>query len=190
VHEEVEKHVLHFAPVYQEVARLYVDAYRRGQEVAINLIDGKIILFLKGGYTEADTCGMGKWQWAFAPSGNIYPCERFIGEDDDPRFQLGNLETGMDERRRIWITRLAGNRNLACLECELRPYCMNWCGCTNYYTTGRVDVAGPVLCASERAAIHAARGVLSTLSQEENALFMTHILHYFQESRSDAAVLA
>ncbi len=179
-----------FAPVYDRIAILYRDAYRQEQEVAINLIDGKIILFLKGGYSEQDTCGMGRWQWAFAPSGNIYPCERFIGEDDDPRFQLGNLYTGVAENRRMWIMHLAGNRNPECLECELRPYCMNWCGCTNYHTTGRVNLAGPTLCAHERAAIDAARFVLSTLSREANALFTSHFLHYIREARTEIQPVA
>jgi uncharacterized protein len=172
-----------FQRVYREVADLYIDSYRNGREIAINLIDNKIILFLKGGYSAQDMCGMGKTQWAFAPSGNIYPCERFIGEDDDDRFRLGNLYTGLDERRRVLIMHQAGNRNKECLTCELRPYCMNWCGCTNYYTTGRIDLAGPVLCASERAAIEAARYTLATLSGERCDLFITHMLNYFQPER-------
>ncbi len=175
-----KEHWERFAPIFQQVADLYIASYERGQEVAINWIDGKIILFLKGGYAETDTCGLGTRQWAIAPSGNIYPCERFIGEDDDPRFQLGNLYTGIDERRRVLIMSQAGNRNEACLRCELRPYCMNWCGCTNYYTTGRIHVAAPVLCAHEKAAIAAARNVLATLTEQDNDLFINHMLHYFQ----------
>ena len=176
-----------FERVYRQVADLYIDSYRNGREIAINLIDNKIILFLKGGYSEQDMCGMGKTQWAFAASGNIYPCERFIGEDDDARFQLGNLYTGLDERRRVLIMHQAGNRNEECLTCELRPYCMNWCGCTNYYATGRINLAGPALCASERAAIEAARHALATLSDDRCDLFITHMLNYFQPER-DASI--
>ena len=79
----------------------------------------------------------------------------------------------------------AGNRNEECLKCELRPYCMNWCGCTNYYTTGRIDIASPILCASEKAAIAAARKALVALSEKDNDLFITHMLNYFQAGRTE-----
>jgi uncharacterized protein len=165
-------------PVFQRLADYYIDCYAQGREIAINTIDSKIIVFLKRGYDAADRCGMGRTQWAFAPSGNVYPCERFIGEDTDQSFCLGNIHTGLNEARRCLLLQQTGNRTQACLACPLRHYCMNWCGCTNYAMTGQTDQAGAVLCALERATIRAAQRVLTTLQEEQNELFVDHFMRY------------
>lgn len=169
--------------VYREVADRYIDHYRSGHEIAVNMIDSKIILFLKGGYAREDMCGMGESEWAFAPSGNIYPCERFIGEDDDASFCLGNVFSGIDPRRRCAISARRGNRNVECVGCSWSKFCMNWCGCANHAFTGSTDLAGPFLCASERAALSAARHALSTLTAENNMLFLSHCMGYLSSGR-------
>lgn len=168
---------------YRQIAHHYIQSYQHGQEIAVNFIDSKIILFLKGGYTSGDMCGMGETQWAFAPSGNIYPCERFVGEDKDSSLCLGNIHTGLDLARRCSLLQHKGNHNEQCKTCGLQRYCMNWCGCTNYYLTGHIGLAGPMLCASEKAAIQAAKHVLITLSELENELFINHFMQYLHEGR-------
>jgi len=168
---------------YLRIAETYVQSYRRGREIAVSLIDSKILLFLKGGYAAEDLCGMGETEWGFAPSGNIYPCERFIGEDADSPFCLGNIRTGLDTTRRCALAQQRGNRNPECVDCEYVQYCMNWCGCTNYYRTGHSNLAGPMLCASERAAIGAARHVFVTLAEQGNDLFTDHIGRYMNQGR-------
>jgi uncharacterized protein len=168
-------------PALQQVADRYIACFSGGRELAVNLIDGKAILFLKGGYGPEDRCGMGDTEWGFAPSGNVYACERFIGQDDDPCFRLGNIHTGVDPRRRCAIAASRGNRNPECFECSVAPYCMNWCGCTNFHMTGSSDLAGPALCAGERAAVAAARRAFVALS--ENELFVDHLMRYLQQER-------
>lgn len=149
----------------------------------MNLIDSKLIVFLKGGYAIEDMCGMGETEWGFAPSGNIYPCERFIGEDDDLSLCLGNIHTSLDLTRRCLLLRRRGNHNDTCRTCNLKRFCMNWCGCTNYYLTGNSDVAGPILCVMEKAAIKAAEYVLATLTNLDNELFIDHLMRYLCEGR-------
>jgi uncharacterized protein len=162
--------------IYMQIGDHYIQSYQRGQEIAVNLIDSKVILFLKGGHTPGDRCGMGETEWGFAPSGNIYPCERFIGQDDDLALCLGNIHTGLDVTRQCSVLKQRGNRNKECTTCALSKYCMNWCGCTNHYMTGHTDLAGPMLCTSERAAMRAARHVLLTLQNDE--LFLDHFMKY------------
>lgn len=166
---------------FMAVADSYVQSYERSQEVAVNLLDSKMVLFLKDGYAAEDRCGMGETQWAFAPSGNIYPCERFIGEDTDLTFCLGNIHTGLNLTRRCWLLRQRGNRNVECITCPMNSFCMNWCGCTNFFGTGHTDLAGPALCALERAAISTAQHTFIKLS--DNALFLDHLMHYCTEGR-------
>ncbi len=173
---------------FGRIADYYIECYQQGQEIAINVIDSKIVLFLKDGYGLEDMCGMGETQWAFAPSGNIYPCERFIGEDDVDSLRLGNLHSGLDRIRQCVLLQRKGNRNKVCQECEIKRYCMNWCGCTNYYMTGRIDLAGSLLCRMEKAAIEAARHVTTTLSESDNDLFVDHFMKYLHEGTSQAAV--
>jgi uncharacterized protein len=170
------------AKSYSEVADYYIDCYQQGHEIAINLLDSKAILFLKKGYARQDRCSMGENEWAIAPSGNIYPCERLIGEDRDTSMCLGNIHFGIDSTRRCLIIKNRGNSNEECSNCDMQQYCMNWCGCTNYHMTGRTDLMGAAMCASERAAIEAAKRVFSTLSQNGNDLYIDHLLRYAQES--------
>lgn len=168
---------------YMQIASYYIQSYQQGQEIAINLIDGKIIVFLKGGYDVADRCGMGETEWGFAPSGNIYPCERLIGEDSDSLLCLGNVHTGLDSVRRCSLLKQRGNRNEECKACDLQKYCMNWCGCTNYFMTGHTDLAGSMLCENEKSAIQAAKHALVTLSEKDNELFIDHFMKYLHKGR-------
>jgi uncharacterized protein len=166
------------ANVFLEIADYYIDCYDKGREIAINLLDSKMLLFIQGGYAPDDVCAMGDGEWGFAPGGNIYPCERFIGEDVDSPFCLGNIHTGIDLARRCAISRRRGNHNPECEACGLKKYCMNWCGCTNYFMSGRTDMVGPMLCVMEQAAIRAARHAFNALVQSDNELFVNHMYNY------------
>jgi len=162
--------------ICMDVAEHYMQCYRSGQETAVNMLDSKLMLFLKDGYGTEDKCGMGETEWGFAPSGNIYPCERFIGEDDDLSMCIGNIHTGFDTSRRCAVLAKKGNRNEECKTCGLSKYCMNWCGCTNHFMTGRSDMVGTMFCALERASVNAAKHVFITLSQSDNELFTDHLM--------------
>lgn len=170
---------LKIGEVYTQIGQHYVQSYECGREIAINLLDNKIILLLKEGYENEDKCGMGETEWGFAPSGRIYPCERFIGEDKNHLLCLGDINTGPDQFRICSLLKHRGNRNEKCKTCNLQKYCMNWCGCTNYYMTGCTDLASPMLCASEKAAVHVAKQVL--ISLKDNGLFLDHFLKYLPE---------
>ena len=154
-----------FPEVYNQIGEYYIQRYKSNQEVAINLIDSKIILFLGGGYTSEDLCSMGEREWGFARSGNIYPCERFIGGDINAAFCLGNINSGLDVKRQAAVVSQRGNTNRECQKCNLNQYCMNWCGCTNYYMTGQTNHVSPTLCASERAVIKTAEQVLQRINR-------------------------
>ena len=170
-----------FEDIYAKIAHHYIQSYEYGQEIAINLIDSKIIVLLKGGYDITDKCGMGQTEFGFAPSGNIYPCERLIGEDNNSATCLGNIHTGIEPMRCCSLLKHRGNHNEECKTCDLLKFCMNWCGCTNYYMTGHTDLTGPMICESEKAAIQAARHVLVALNNNE--LFLDHFMKYLIEGR-------
>jgi uncharacterized protein len=168
-----------FKLIFRQVADAYIDSYENLHELAINCLDSKIILFLQGGYKAMNKCGMGETELGFAVSGNIYPCERFIGDDNDYKHCIGHIDKGIDPGLRCKVIKHRGNRNEECQKCNLQKYCMNWCGCTNYYLTNHTDIVGPVVCELEKAIIYAAKHAFIVL--QNNDLFLSHFYKYVQE---------
>jgi uncharacterized protein len=148
--------------IYSVIGKKYMDFYRQGDPRYISLIDSKIAVILRGGYRPMERCRMGKGEFAFAPSGNVYPCERLIGSDNGKTHCLGNINNGFTIGNTCnAASNTASNRE--CTACGLKEYCMNWCGCTNYYSTGRYDIVSPFICASEKAAINVAFQIIKDI---------------------------
>lgn len=147
--------------IYTAVGKIYTDRLKKKDPVHISLIESKIGLILKQGYQMQDKCRMGRGEYAFAPSGNIYPCERLVGSDEGSLHCMGNISGGVIPGRECSGMSCAA-ANPECRDCGIREYCMNWCGCTNYATTGTYDRVSPFICASERAAIGAAMTIIET----------------------------
>jgi uncharacterized protein len=51
---------------------------------------------------------------------------------------------------------------------------MNWCGCTNYFSTGKYNFVGPFTCASEKAAINSAFQVIED-ARSKGLNFSEHV---------------
>ena len=159
--------------IYAGLGDLYVDAMIRGDPHVIGMIDSKIAVILHNGYAPDERCRMGTHEFAFAPSGRIYPCERLIGADDGKHAIGSVLETGdMPPRCRCMGTVAA---NPECTVCSLRKFCMNWCGCSNFFQSGSYDRTGPFLCASEKAAITTAMESFRRLSDEFGPDVLGHL---------------
>jgi uncharacterized protein len=151
--------------IYGSIGKKYLEFYRRDEPRHISLIDSKIVVILRGGYKPLERCRMGTGELAFSPTGNIYPCERLIGSDDGSTHCIGNINHGFTiEKNCKTVSNEA--ENLECQTCSLRKYCMNWCGCTNFFSTSDYRKVGPFVCASEKAAIKAASQVLQTMQNE------------------------
>jgi uncharacterized protein len=159
--------------VYREIGKKYIDFYLTGHPKYINLIDGKITVILRDGYKPAERCRMGQGEFAFSPAGNIYPCERLVGSDDGKTHCLGNVKSGFKPSE-VCKPNSSSAKNAECTQCELTEYCMNWCGCTNYYSTKRYDIVGPFMCASEKASISVALEILEQL--KDHPLFSHHLI--------------
>lgn len=151
--------------IYGRIARMYVEYYRAGAPRYMNQIDGKIAVILRGGFKPREKCRMGHGEFAFAPSGNVYMCERLIGADDGTTHCLGNVNRGLPLENPC-AGRSNAPLNPECLACGLRDYCMNWCGCTNYSSTGNYNRVSPFTCAMEKAAIVAAHGIIEEIGEE------------------------
>lgn len=159
--------------VYGEIADLYQRRYEAGAPLHINLLDSKIAVILRGGYHADERCSMGRGELAFAPNGNIFPCERLIGAGDDNEHCIGHIDTGVRPER--MACHEAPLVNPRCLTCGLRDHCARWCGCTNYFSTGYYNRVGALLCASERAVIEAAYRTLHAIEDELGPTFVDHL---------------
>jgi uncharacterized protein len=159
-----KKEAARLTGVFEKVGKLYLDYYLQAKPKYISLIDSKVSVILRGGYLPMEKCSMGQGELAFAPSGNIYPCERLIGADEGNLHCLGNINTGFDLSRRCHRI-LTEAVNPECLECGLNSYCMNWCGCTNYAMSGAYNKAAPFLCALEKAAISLAFEIIRSAGE-------------------------
>ncbi len=161
--------------VYGKIGGQYVDYYLDGRPHFISLVDAKIAVILRGGYDPHERCRMGAGEFAFAPSGNVYPCERLIGFDEGRIHCLGNIESGFGWEGLCTKSATTRVENTECQACGLNNYCMNWCGCSNYFSSGRYNKVGPFLCASEKAAISTSFHVFQTLEREMGACFFDHL---------------
>jgi uncharacterized protein len=157
---------------YEKAGDIYLAAYRKLLALKINVIDGKIRAHLKEGYAACDKCSFGDNELAIAASGNIYPCERIVGDDTNTELRIGNVCSGFDADRRAKIIACRGNTNVECRACPVRERCMNWCSCINYATTGAINRVAGIVCRHERLSIRVADRVGAALYAESNPLFL------------------
>jgi uncharacterized protein len=161
-----------FQAALGRLADAYVAAWRRGVTFKLDLLDGKIVTHVKGGFACTDRCDFGCHELAVSPTGRLYPCDRLIGQDDRPEVVIGDVWQGVDTAARDRLID-EKNRVLAdCATCALLPRCMHWCGCVNFAMTGSVGEVSGLLCWFEATVIEAADRVAETLYAEKNPLFL------------------
>ena len=114
--------------------------------------------------TETARCGFGLGEVAVAPSGNLYPCERLIGEDgpSNPMRLPGHVTEGGDF---LSAQPPPACRRVACRGCSIRWACDTDCRCSNYVRTGCVDRPDGLLCALNRACARETAKVLAALGR-------------------------
>jgi uncharacterized protein len=148
---------------YSRVGAFHAVSLALGDPHFISLIDAKIAVILRGGYGPNERCRMGRGEFAFSARGFVYPCERLLGSGEGDGHCIGHIETGIDAGRLSCHPAAREESPPACIQCTIRDYCVNGCGCSNFMSTGSYHRPGAFLCASERAAIQAAYDVLVTL---------------------------
>ena len=160
--------------IYSAVAERYMRYYREGRAHFISLLDGKIAVLLRGGYQPRERCRMGTGEFAFTASGHVLPCERLAALN--PELHAIGATNGLVRIGPLQPHFAPGPPvNVACLACGIQEFCMNWCGCSNYFMTGAYNRVGPFLCASERALIEVALHVFQTLESQLGPTFVDHV---------------
>jgi uncharacterized protein len=157
-----------YTQIYHAIGAYVIEQFRAGREIRIDFIEDKVKAQILEGCT---ACSFGELKLGIAPSGNIYPCERLIGEDDGT-LCIGNVHEGFDTQARNQVLQTRGNVDIECQTCPVQSRCVNHCGCTNHYLTGSINTTGGTLCFFQKLMIEVADEVANTLYAERNRLFL------------------
>ncbi|HEX4455807.1 MAG TPA: radical SAM protein [Kofleriaceae bacterium] len=158
---------------YDRVADDYLERLRAGNDLYLNLFDDKWINHAKGLEGISIRCDVGTSQISIAPSGNIYPCVRWVKEEEDTVPRLGDVWQGMLPEPLAKIRAESHAPKQPCSSCSYNDgRCANECACEHYSATGRIDTPAPALCEHERVMVPIADRVGNTLWREQNPIFM------------------
>lgn len=161
-----------FEAALRELGDAYFESFRQGQLVRLDPLYGKIVSHLIQGTTSPRRCGFGAEEMAVAPSGNIYPCDRMVRQDDNLAMRIGDVEHGLEQARCEAIQASRGKVDPECAACELRPRCIQWCGCVQWETTHSLGCISPAFCWFERRFIAEADHIAGTLFAQRNPTFL------------------
>jgi uncharacterized protein len=107
--------------------------------------DDKAALLAQFPNVDRCRCGFGKGDIAVTPAGNLYPCERLIGDDAEENHARlpGHVGIGDD-----FLFGTATNTRTAepCRECGIEAVCNTTCGCCNQIRTGKPGQPDGLLC--------------------------------------------
>lgn len=116
-------------------------------------------------------CGFGEGQIAVSPAGNLYPCERLIGEDQDGNAMRlpGHVLEGDD-----YCGTTTPNREPpeSCQTCVILDQCNTFCRCSNFIRTKNTDTPDGLLCLLDQACFREVRRVTV---ESQSAVFQNTI---------------
>lgn len=99
-------------------------------------------------------CGAGMEYLVITPSGDIYPCHQFVGEE---KFLMGNISTGkLNEGIRKGFARNHLQNKKECQQCWARFYCGGGCHANAYHSNGDISIPSRVSCAMHKKRIEGA----------------------------------
>ncbi|MCX6249864.1 MAG: radical SAM protein [Bacteroidetes bacterium] len=162
--------------IYDQLADIYLKWDDLGDTAFISPINSKLAVILNNGYKPGDKCQMGIKEFAISPDGNLFPCERLLGNGDKNAHCIGDIYHGLDIRKLTCGKFCHPVEQSECIDCTLKNYCMNWCGCSNFFSTGYYNYVGAFICGSEKAAIKSAFKVFQVLNNKYGSLLIRKIL--------------
>lgn len=110
-------------------------------------------------------CGVGTEYMAVTPSGELYPCHQFVG---DEKFLLGDIYNGVTNHKVIeQFEQCNVYSHKECKDCFAKLYCSGGCAANAYHTTGSVNGVYEFGCELHRKRIECAI-MLKVAEAEEN----------------------
>ena len=158
-----------FCKQYKKLADYYVDAMKEEKKVFFSPFESKINSHIKSREYCMERCKLGYDQISVGTDGSLYPCIQFVG---DSAYQIGHVDTGIDQDRRRELFKLSRAEQKECENCAIKDRCLHTCACINKYSTGNLTEPSPVLCAHERMLIPIADSIAAKLYKKRNGLFI------------------
>ncbi len=89
-------------------------------------------------YKRVAGCGVATEYLAVTPTGDLYPCHQFVGDDD---MIVGNIYDGITHPETVDIFRSGNNIYTRddCSDCWARLYCAGGCAANNYHSNGDIN---------------------------------------------------
>ena len=122
---------------YEKLALEMLDRYKRGEgftfyHYMVDLTGGPCI------YKRVAGCGVCTEYLAVTPTGDLYPCHQFVGDDD---MLVGNIYEGITHPEVAEIFTKGNNvyTRDKCKGCWARLYCSGGCAANNYHTNGDIN---------------------------------------------------
>lgn len=149
---------------YQILANEMLKRYRKGNgftfyHYMIDLDAGPCIVKRVSG------CGVGTEYLAVTPTGELYPCHQFVGEEE---FLLGNIWDGIQNKKVLEQFETCNvYSHKECKDCFAKLYCSGGCAANAYHTTGSVNGVYEFGCELHRKRIECAI-MLKVAEAEEN----------------------
>ncbi len=122
---------------YEKLALEMLEREERGEgfsfyHYTVDLTGGPCI------YKRVAGCGVATEYLAVTPSGDLYPCHQFVGDDD---MIVGNIYEGITHPETVDIFRNGNNIYTRddCRDCWARLYCAGGCAANNYHSNGDIN---------------------------------------------------
>ena len=166
-------HIKALKTQYSILADFYYERLKRDDKVFYSPFDERIKTWAQKPYGKGDLCDLANTQLAIAPSGRIYPCVQFVGEDDtrDQTHSIGDVTGGFDEDRRRYYVGENYAEKATCAGCALEGRCATYCGCVNWRATGSLRKVPPIICEHERMLMPIVDRLATKLWRQNNPLF-------------------
>ena len=122
---------------YEKLALEMLDREKKGEgfnfyHYTVDLTGGPCI------YKRVAGCGVATEYLAVTPTGDLYPCHQFVGDDD---MIVGNIYEGITHPEVVEI--FSGANNIytrdKCKDCWARLYCAGGCAANNYHSNGDIN---------------------------------------------------
>jgi len=147
----------------KDLPALFAEYEKLAEALIIRKREGKPVNFfhfmmdLSGGPCLAKRvtgCGAGSEYLAVTPSGRLFPCHQFVGDD---KFLLGDLDTGI--LNKTVVDEFAGCHVYSkpdCMDCWAKYYCSGGCMANAYYANDGINIPDEIGCDLQRKRIECA----------------------------------
>lgn len=122
---------------YEKLALEMLEREKRGEgfsfyHYSVDLTGGPCI------YKRVAGCGVATEYLAVTPSGDLYPCHQFVGDDE---MIVGNIYDGITHHETVEIFSKGNNvyTRDKCKDCWARLYCAGGCAANNYHSNGDIN---------------------------------------------------